>query len=292
MATSSTDALLARCNFPPTGTVVTCAVSGGPDSLALLVLATEAGCDVTAIHVDHALRPESTGEAEVVRAAARRFGAKFDARTARVEPGPNVEARARQARYAVLPADVLTGHTADDQAETIVLNLIRGAGLDGLRGMPVQQRPLIRVRRRETRALCDELGLSPVADPTNDDRSLRRNRIRHDLLPLLDDIACRDVVEVMSRQSELLAGDAELLDALSEAVDPTDAAALRAAPAPLARRAVRRWLRASSDPERHPPDAATVERVLSVARGDVRGTEVGGGRRVVRSRGRLTIETR
>jgi tRNA(Ile)-lysidine synthase len=291
MAISSTDALLERCHFPPAGTAVNCAVSGGPDSLALLALATRAGCDVTAIHVDHALRPASANEAEVVRAAADRFGARFEGRAAPVEPGPNVEARARRARYSVLPSDVLTGHTADDQAETIVLNLIRGAGLDGLRGMPVQQRPLIRVRRRETRALCDEFGLSPVADPTNDDRSLRRNRIRHDLLPLLDDIACRDVVEVMTRQSELLADDAELLDALSEAVDPTDAASLRAAPAPLARRAVRRWLRAGSDAEQHPPDAATVERVLSVARGDVRGTEVGGGRRVVRSRGRLTIET-
>ena len=290
MATSSTDSLLASCHFPPAGTVVTCAVSGGPDSLALLVLATEAGCDVTAIHVDHGLRPESAGEADVVHAAATRFGARFEGRTARVEAGPNVEARARAARYAALPADVLTGHTADDQAETILLNLIRGAGLDGLRGMSAPHHPLIRVRRFETRALCEELGLSPVADPTNCDTSLRRNRVRHDLLPLLDDIACRDVVDVMGRQAGLLADDAALLDALSEAIDPTDAAALRAAPVPLARRAVRRWLRPGNDDEHHPPDAATVERVLSVARLETRRTEIGGGRRVTRSRGRLTIE--
>jgi hypothetical protein len=94
----------------------------------------------------------------------------------------------------------------------------------------------------------------------------------------------------MGRQAELLADDAALLDELSESIDPTDAAALREAPLPLARRAVRRWLRAGSDAEQHPPDAATVDRVLSVARGEVRGTEVGGGRRVTRSRGRLTIE--
>jgi len=292
MAISSTDALLARCHFPAAGTAVTCAVSGGPDSLALLVLATKAGCAVTAVHVDHRLRPESRCEADVVRASAGRFGAQFEARTVSVPAGPNVEARARAARYAVLPPDVLTGHTADDQAETILLNLIRGAGLDGLRGMPVGQRPLIRLRRHETQTLCAELGLSPVVDPTNLDRSLRRNRIRHDLLPLLDDIACRDVVEVMGRQAELLADDAELLDALSEAIDPTDVASLRAAPLPLARRAVRRWLRAGTDAEHHPPDAATVDRVLSVARGDGRGTDVGGGRRVTRSRGRLTIENR
>jgi len=290
MATSSASSLLERCHFPPAGTAVTCAVSGGPDSLALLVLATEARCEVTAVHVDHGLRPGSAREADVVREAANRFGARFEPRTACVDPGPNLEARARAARYAALPADVLTGHTADDQAETILLNLVRGAGLDGLRGMPVSHRPLIRLRRRETRRLCDELGLSPIVDPSNRDLSLRRNRIRHDLLPLLDDIACRDVVEVMSRQADLLADDAALLEALSEAIDPTDAASLRAAPLPLARRAVRRWLRADADAEHHPPDAATVDRVLSVARGEVRSTEVGGHRRVTRSRGRLTIE--
>ena len=288
MATSSAD-VLRRCQFPPPGSAVVCAVSGGADSLALLVLATLAGCDVTAIHVDHGLRPGSAGEADVVRIAAERFGARFESRHVAVIPGPNVEARARAARYAVLPADVLTGHTADDQAETILLNLVRGAGLDGLRGMPRARRPLIQLRRSETHALCDELGLSPVIDPMNASRSLRRNRVRHELLPLLDAIACRDVVPVVGRQAELLGDDAALLDALSESIDPTDARALRAAPLPLARRAIRSWLRAGSDDEHHPPDAATVERVLSVAREEALATDIGGGRRVTRSRGRLTI---
>ena len=268
---------------------MSCAVSGGADSLALLVLAVEAGCDVTAIHVDHGLRHASGDEADVVRAAADRFGARFEARRVEVRLGPNIEARARAARYAALPAEVFTGHTADDQAETILLNLVRGAGLDGLRGMPAARRPLIRLRRAETHALCDALGLSPVVDQMNADRALRRTRVRHDLLPLLDAIACRDVAPVLTRQAELLADDAALLDALSESIDATDAAALCAAPPPLARRAIRAWLRAGSDAERHPPDAATVERVLAVARGDARGTDVGGGRRVTRSRGRLTI---
>ena len=288
MAISSAD-LLARCTFPPAGTAVSCAVSGGADSLTLLVLATAAGCDVTAIHVDHGLRPGSGSEAEVVRAAADRFGARFESRVASVAIGPNVEARARAARYAALPPDVLTGHTADDQAETILLNLVRGAGIDGLRGMPRARRPLIRLRRAETRALCADLGLSPVIDPMNESRSLRRNRVRLELLPLLDAIASRDVVPVMTRQGDLLGDDAALLDALSESIDPTDARALCAAPLPLARRAVRAWLRTGSDHEQHPPDSATVERVLSVARGDASGTDVGGGRRVTRSRGRLTI---
>jgi tRNA(Ile)-lysidine synthase len=264
-------------------------VSGGPDSLALLVLACAANCDVTAMHVDHGLRVQSHTEADVVAAVATRFGARFEARTVKVSPGPNVEARARAARYRVLPVDVLTGHTADDQAETVLLNLLRGAGLDGLRGMPVARRPLIGLRRRETHALCAALELDPIIDPSNADLSLRRNRVRHELLPLLDAVAARDVVPVVARQAELLADDAALLDALSEVIDPTDVKALRAAPVPLARRAVRSWLRCGSDSEHHPPDAATVERVLAVARGEAAATDVGGGRRVTRSRGRLTI---
>jgi tRNA(Ile)-lysidine synthase len=289
MAPAAVESLLARCRFPAPGASVACAVSGGADSLALLVLACAAGCDVTAIHVDHGLRTGSDREADVVAAAAARFGARFDGRTVDVAAGPNVEARARAARYLALPPDVLTGHTADDQAETVLLNLMRGAGLDGLRGMPVARRPLIRIRRSDTHTLCAELGLEPVHDPTNDDRALRRNRVRHELLPMLDSISARDVVPLIGRQSELLGDDAALLDALSEAIDPTDVKALRAAPPPLARRAVRAWLRCGSDAEHHPPDAATVERVLAVARGETKASEIGGGRRVVRSRGRLTI---
>jgi tRNA(Ile)-lysidine synthase len=113
--------------------------------------------------------------------------------------------------------------------------------------------------------------------------------VRHELFPMLDAIAVRDVVPIVARQAELLSDDAALLDALSEVIDPTDVKALQAAPLPLARRAVRNWLRCGSDAEHHPPDAATVERVLAVARGDAKGSDVGGGRRVVRSRGRLTI---
>jgi tRNA(Ile)-lysidine synthase len=288
-ADSALEELLARCRFPVPGTPVVCAVSGGPDSLALLALACAAGCEVTAVHVDHSLRPGSDADADVVATASARFGAHFEARRVEVERGPNVEARARAARYRVLPPDVLTGHTADDQAETVLLNLMRGAGLDGLRGMPVGRRPLIALRRSETRALCRTLGLETVNDPTNEDPSLRRNRVRHELLPLLDEIAERDVAPIVARQAELLSDDAALLDALSEAVDPTDVKVLRSAPLPLARRAIRSWLRCGSDAEHHPPDAATVERVLAVVRGEAKGCDVGGGRRVVRSRGRLRI---
>jgi tRNA(Ile)-lysidine synthase len=289
VSSPSISRLLAEARFPPPGTAVTCAVSGGADSLALLVLACAAGLRVTAVHVDHGLRPGSAEEAEVVRAAAERFGAAFRSVRAPVAPGPNLEARARAARCAALPPDALTGHTADDQAETVLLNLLRGAGLDGLAGIrPGPTKPLLGIRRADTRALCAELGLTVVEDPSNVDPAIRRNRVRHELLPLMDDIARRDVAGLLARQAALLREDADLLESLAASIDPTDARALAAAPAPLARRAVRRWLRWG--PEAHPPDAAAVERVLAVARGEARATEIGGGRRVARRAGRLRVE--
>lgn len=286
MSLAGVDDLLRRCTFPPAGSEAACAVSGGADSLALLALAVAAGCRVTAIHVDHGLREGSSQEAEVVRAAAERFGAGFSAVAVKVTAGPNLEARAREARYAALPAGVLTGHTADDQAETVLLNLLRGAGLDGLAGMAPAGHPLLGLRRAETRALCAALGLDWVEDPSNVDPAHRRNRVRAELLPLVDAIAERDVVPILVRQSSTLRDEAAFLDALAAGLDPTDARALAAAPVVLARRAVRRWLAAGVS---HPPDLATVERVLAVARGEVRAAEIGGGRRVSRSRGRLTL---
>lgn len=283
----SAAALLGRCTFPAPGAAVTCGVSGGADSLALLVLAVEAGCAVTAVHVDHGLRAGSAEEAGVVAAAAVRLGAAFRAERAVVAPGPNLEARARAARSAALGPDALLGHTADDLAETALLNLLRGAATDGLAGFDPARRPLRHLRRGETHALCAALGLEPVHDPTNDLPVHRRNRVRHELLPLLDAIAARDVVPVLARQAELLRADAALLDELAAAIDPTDAAALAAAPPALARRAVRRWLRAGD--EQHPPDRATVERVLAVARGSAVACEVAGGRTVRRRRGQLTL---
>jgi tRNA(Ile)-lysidine synthase len=297
--------LLSRCDFPPAsapGTATPLAVSGGPDSLALLVLAIRAGLEVVAIHVDHGLRPESAGEAAVVAAAAERYGAGFLSLTARVESGPDLEARARQARYGALPAGVLTGHTMDDQAETVLLSMLRGGALDGLAGMrggPTPGagrpgRPLLRLRRSETAALCAAEGLVPVRDRANVDPRFRRNRVRAEVLPLLGDVAGRDVVPILARQAELLAGDADLLEVLSAGLDATDAKALRAAPAPLARRAVRRWLRAGdgADAECHPPSAAEVARVLAVAAGSVQACELAGGRRVARRNGRLRVESR
>jgi tRNA(Ile)-lysidine synthase len=283
--------LLARCRFPDPGEgEVALAVSGGADSLALMVLAARAGLDCTAIHVDHGLRPGSGEEASVVAGAARRLGFGFVAVEVVVGDGPDLEARARRARYAALPAGVLTGHTMDDQAETVLLNLLRGAGLDGLAAMAAfpARRPLLGLRRAETAALCAAEGLEPVRDPSNLDRRFRRNRVRLEVIPLLCSVAQRDVVPLLARAAEVASLDAAYLDSLAAGVDPTDARSLAAAPAALARRAVRGWLRAGGDAERHPPSLAEVERVLEVARGARRACELAGGRRVWRSAGRLS----
>jgi tRNA(Ile)-lysidine synthase len=244
---------------------------------------------VTAVHVDHGLRPGSGSEADVVADAAQRFCAAFQSVRVELDDGPNLEERARTARHRALGAGAATGHTADDQAETVLANLLRGAGVDGLAGMRAGTRhPILALRRSETVALCTQLGLVPVVDPSNQDPRFLRNRIRHELLPLCSTLAGRDLVPVLARQAELLAGDADVLAALSELVDPTDSRALAAAPEPVALRAVRSWLRGDAE---HPPSLAAVERVLAVARGQARAAELPGGRRVDRSGGRLSLSS-
>jgi tRNA(Ile)-lysidine synthase len=250
-------------------------------------LAVAAGCEVTAYHVDHGLRPGSADEAGVVAAAAETVGAGFVSLTVDCPPGPNLEARARKARAKVLPSGVATGHTADDQAETIFLNLLRGAGLDGLAGMrPGPRHPILAIRRFETEKLVDSLHLAVVRDPTNGDPRFRRNRVRHELVPLASEIAGRDLVALLCRQASLLADDAEFLDTLSAAIDPTSVPQLEGAPVALARRSLRAWLKTMT-PDGQPPDAAALERVLQVVSGDYVAAEVVGGTRVRRSKGHL-----
>ncbi|MFZ9911844.1 MAG: tRNA lysidine(34) synthetase, partial [Ilumatobacteraceae bacterium] len=223
-------------------------------------------------------------DAAYVKESCKELGVAYELRSVEVAPGANLEARARDARYAVLPADVLIGHTADDQAETVLINLLRGSGTAGLAGMRRVDRPLLGIRRSETHALCAELGVTPAHDSMNDDLRFQRVRIRKEVVPLLVDIAKRDVVDVLARQAAILRDDDDVLEELAAMIDPTDARDISAAPLPLARRAIRQWL---SNPK--PPDLATVERVLAVARGEANACDVGGGRSVRRSHQRLEL---
>jgi tRNA(Ile)-lysidine synthase len=281
--------LLTRCSFPPAGTPVTCAVSGGADSSALLLLAVAAGLEVEVVHVDHGLREGSDAEAQLVAALAGDLGVAFRAATAHVAPGSDLEARARAARHAVLPEGTLLGHTADDQAETVLIRLLRGTGPGGLAAMRSATHPLLGLRRFETEALCAEAGIVPLQDPSNKDPAFTRNRVRHEVLPLLSDVAGRDVVPLLCRLAGQQAEQADLLEHLAVAIDPADARAVAAAPAPLAAAALRRWWHEVTGRD-HPPGAAALGRILAVAAGTDRACDVLGGWRVRRSEGRLHLE--
>lgn len=278
--------LLSRCHFPPPGSAVRCGLSGGADSTALTALAVAAGCTVQAVHAQHGLRPDADRDRAVAASTAARLGVPFKCVELNLVDGPNLEARARDARRHALGPGVLTGHTADDDAETVLLALLRGAGARGLGGIPPgPTHPILALRRSETEKVCTNLGLEVVEDPANTDRRFRRNRIRHEVLPLLHDVAGKDVTANLLRSAALLRDDEDYLDHLAQAFDPTDAPALAAAPLPLARRAVRRWLALDG----LPPDAATVTRVLDVAAGRSTACDAGQGRRVERSRQRLRL---
>lgn len=281
--------LLGRCTFPEDGAAVVAAVSGGADSLALLVLATAAGLDVTAVHVDHGLRAGSAEESEVVADAAHRFGAGFRAERVTVPDGPDLEQRARLARRAVLGPAAMTGHTADDQAETLLINLLRGAALPGLAAMaPGPLHPILDLRRTDTEAVCRSVGLEPVMDPSNADPRFVRNRIRHEVLPLLAEVSNRDPVPLLNRTA---AGARQVrtdLETLAAEIDPTDTRTLSSLPVSLAVQALRFWL---TDDLGHPPSAAELDRVMAVVRHEVVACELSGRRRVTRRDGRLSVQT-
>lgn len=191
---------LAGATSLPWGARALAAVSGGPDSSALLLWLHESSVDVAAAHYDHALRPGSERDAEMVAALCARLGVPL-LRERRTEPLPrgSVQAAARTLRYAFLERAlaaagrdvVCLGHTADDVVEGAVLHLLRGSGLAGLRGMPRTRgpyhRPLLDVWRADIEAYLRAHGVEPVRDPANADVDrFARARVRHLLLPALE----------------------------------------------------------------------------------------------------------
>ncbi len=289
--------LLESCYFPPSGSRVDLAVSGGPDSLGLLLLAREAELVVTVHHVDHHARATSGADADFVESVCGALGVAFVRHDVTVEPGGNFEARARSARRHALPKGVLTGHTMDDVAETVLLNMMRGAGVDGLSPMVGDPtKPLRDIRRAPLHDFVRRSDFEPRHDETNDDPSFQRNRVRHELLALLDDIAGRDVVPILARQARVLGEDRRWLEELSapdHALDLVDADCriLRAWPDARLRRWLRTVLRSDDAGDgHHPPSADEIERAMAVVRGDVVATELSGSRRLARRDQRLTLE--
>ncbi len=284
--------LLSLCEFPDEKAApqLNCAVSGGADSLALLALACATGRPVVAHHVDHGLRATSSNDAKVVEDACDRFGADCVIIKVELDDGPNLEARARAVRIDALPTDALFGHTADDQAETMLINLIRGAGPSGMAAMTNERHPILALRRAQTHALCETLGLSPVQDETNDSPRFLRNRIRQEVIPLLDEVAKRDVVGVLARQSGVFGQEARFMDSLAEGIDATDARKLAEIHPVIAKRALRLWLAERLDAEAHPPGQECLARAMEVATGEATSCDLVGGFRLCRTNQRLRIE--
>ncbi|MDO5034715.1 MAG: tRNA lysidine(34) synthetase TilS [Actinomycetaceae bacterium] len=230
---------LARHEVEAASWVVAC--SGGPDSLALTFaaadLASRAGASCKAVIVDHGLRPESAEEAQATLDLLRRW--EIEAVVVAVEVGETggVEAAAREARYRALrehsePGSlVLLGHTMDDQAETVLLGLARGSGTRSLSGMReivrderTWMRPLLTVRRFDTEGMCQELGLTPVEDPSNrlhggwttaSGAPLPRVAVRHLAIPALSKALGRDTVPLLARSASLLDLDASALEQIT-----------------------------------------------------------------------------
>lgn len=234
------------------------ALSGGPDSLALVAAAALLR-PTTALVVDHGLQPGSDTVADTARQQAIDLGCAA-ARVLRVQVGTDggPEAAARTARYAALDsaragAPVLLAHTLDDQAETVLLGLGRGSGARSIAGMrvadPPWYRPLLGVRRTLTHAVCAELGVTAWADPHNSDRRFTRVRLRREVLPLLEDVLGGGVAEALARTATALREDNDALDAFAEhslaaarSGEALTVAALEPLPAAVRRRVIRVWL--------------------------------------------------
>jgi tRNA(Ile)-lysidine synthase len=331
-----------RLALPVADECVIVAVSGGADSVALLLaldeLAKTGGLDLqlTVAHLDHGLRGKQGAEdARWVEGLAGEIGIEAKMGRASVKKlaadvGDNLEQAARRARYEFLAGVaegcgarvVLTGHTLDDQAETVLLRLLRGSGAEGLSGMePVRElvsgkdvvlaRPLLRwARRAETEKYCLERGVEFRADAMNEDERFARVRVRRRLLPLMECVNPR-VAESLSRTAELLREDAAVLneaaaellklasveEGTSERVvgasinASLDVNVLAQAQAAVRRRALRLWIASGRGDLRRLElvHLLGVEKLLKGERGGRR-AELPGGSFIERRRGRLWFQ--
>jgi len=229
------------CRLDPARPIVV-AVSGGPDSLCLMDILRQAGFPIIVAHFNHKLREGSDIEANTVEKMAGRLGLpsvieSADVRAFAVEKKLSIEDAARTLRYRFLfeqarqheAQAVAVGHTADDQVETVLMHFLRGAGLNGLKGMTYRTvlsvfdseiplvRPLLDVWREETVVYCAGQGLRPHYDPSNDSLNFLRNRIRHLLIPTLETYNPKFREAVWRTAQSLTADHAILVDSVDAA---------------------------------------------------------------------------
>lgn len=274
----------ARLTIPSDPVAV--ALSGGADSAALLWLVARTGADVIAIHVFHGLDASSlmsTAAGQVAAMCAVRM------EMAVVHPESSAEHHLREVRHAALidraaGRPVLLAHTADDQAETVLMRALRGSGIDGLAGIlpergPIHH-PMLWITRAETRELAQLAGLPFRDDPSNEDQSILRNRIRSTVVPAIEDALGHSPRDALVRLASLAHDESGVLDGSVDAVPIQHRAGavriplgvLLAIGPVLAARAVRRALIRVAGP--YPPDQRSLGRIMDVVSGASVATEI------------------
>ena len=287
----------------PEGPLVV-ALGGGADSAVAAWLAARRG-DVRGVFVRHGLDSSPILE-QAARDITTHLGISVIIVDAPVDPGPSLESRARDARWAALGAEsqpdetIVTGHTQDDQAETVLMNLLRGSGSAGVAGMlrsrPGVARPLLGYSRAGVRAVAEDVGLPFVGDPSNADLSLLRNRVRLELIPDLEENYRPGLRSTLARSGSIAAADDAAFEHLAEAIpilQDGDVVLIPSAPLvtavrPVATRAIRRALRRLLDP--YAGSEADIEAVLAVADDRSAAVTVSGSLAVAREGPYVTID--
>jgi tRNA(Ile)-lysidine synthase len=310
--------ILRHALIPPESRLLV-GLSGGSDSVALLFilrdLAESSGFTISGVaHLNHCLRRSADRDEAFCRGLADRLGLRILVENADVQgyasrQNLSVEDAARRIRYEfldraaeALQADrIAVGHTQDDQAETFLMKLMRGAGLTGLAGIYPQRdrviRPLLDVSRLELRDELEARGEQWIEDETNDDLGNPRNRIRHEVLPQLDRAAGASTRPAIARAAGLIRDDGRWLDEMAEqryralAEEHADGVAFEAAlaaaePPAIRRRLLMKALRAGSG--KHEIGLDHVEAAMAVLAGTCRGADIPGGRVELR-RGKLVL---
>ena len=284
------------------GDHVVCAVSGGADSVAMLfalyLLREKLDITLSAAHFNHQLRQEeSDRDEQFVRAFCRQYDITLHVASGRIVSGKKgLEAAAREARYAffeTLDGKIATAHTANDNAETVLMRMIRGTGLKGLGGIMPENgkmiRPMLTITRQEVLAFLQEYHLSYVTDSSNETDLFLRNRIRHHVVPLLERENPK-LAENLSqfalrlRQDELALSELACVDRL-----PT-VAELRKMPYALRSRSVAAFLERSGVPEAEAAHVALVDGLIFSAKPSAK-ADLPGGITVIREYDRLEVGT-
>jgi len=283
------------------------ACSGGADSVALAAglafVAAATGRRAGLVTIDHGLQPDSAGQAARVVELGHRLGLDPVCQL-RVQVGSRggPEAAARSARYAALDGCdglILVGHTADDQAETVLLGLGRGSGPRSIAGMRPAEgnylRPLLGLRRADTEAMCVALELPYWQDPHNTDPRFQRARLRTEVLPLLEDVLQGGVAGALARTAEQLQDDLAALDqlaaqALSAAETDGELVVelLAGQPRAILSRLVKQWAEAGGTGPLSSVHVRQLTELVSDWHGQL-GIDLPGGRRAIRSDGRLRL---